>query len=142
MSEIQFDVKVEPISATHQSSLRVLKTRSGRFFIGKCSNSKIKRWLALFESAALKHKPSVPFEKPCSIYIGFYFKHLKSVSKAKAGTTFFKTTRPDLDNLEKSVLDSLVRMGFLVDDSIVCNKTTEKFHSPDPRISIILREMP
>jgi Holliday junction resolvase RusA-like endonuclease len=141
MPDIKFEVNIEPISATHQSSLRVLKTRSGRYFVGKCSNSKIKRWLSDFESQLRKHVPERPIESACFVEMHFGFRHLKSASKKDSVQVIHKTTRPDLDNIEKAVLDSLVRVGFLTDDSIVCQKHTMKFFTPKPHIWVNIRTL-
>jgi Holliday junction resolvase RusA-like endonuclease len=141
MHDINIDVNIEPISATHQSSLRVLKTKSGRYFIGKPRNSRISSWLSQFEAEIGKHSPAVPIDRACLVEIHFGFRHLKSAPKKDLVKVIPKTTRPDLDNLEKCVLDSLVRKGFLSDDSVVCQKHTMKYYTPSPHIWIHIRTL-
>ena len=136
MKPIRLFVNIEPTRSTHQSSLRVLKGKGGRFFVGKMSKSSHKKWVKEFESLISAARPDFPLNCETKVYLGFHFSHLKSTGKKAAETSFFKTTRPDLDNLEKSVLDSLVRTGFLVDDSLVCDKHSQKFHSPKAGIEI------
>lgn len=141
MNDLSFDVNIEPTTATHQSSLRVLKTRGGRFFVGKQANSKIKRWLEMFKSGIAPYKPSEPIAGPLHVKLVFEFSFLKSTPKYKLKGRFYKTTRPDLDNMEKVILDTLVKEGFIVDDSFVVNKHSEKYHSDSPKISILIRKL-
>ena len=37
--------------------------------------------------------------------------------------------KPDLDNLQKSVLDALTKSAILLDDSLVCSCTAEKYYA-------------
>lgn len=131
-----------PTKATHQSSLRIMKSKSGRMFVGKFAKSSINAWIKEFELHILKHKPTNPWDGPVSVYIEFRFPWNKSAPKKYLNREEWKTTRPDLDNMEKVILDSLTRTGFIVDDSIICYKTTSKKHSNNPGITIKLTQIP
>lgn len=141
MHEIHFDVKLEPTKATHQSCLRVMRRRGGGMFVGKYANSKVKLWVSDFSKIIAKHRPSTPYDFPVSLFIKFRFPHLKSSSSEYKKNPQWKTTRPDLDNMEKVILDSLTEQGFFVDDSIVCSKTTEKVHDANYGIEILIRKI-
>jgi len=82
--------------------------------------------------------PSKPMEGPLSITISWAFE-LKSCKKPQ-----WKITRPDLDNLEKGLLDVLGKMGFFKDDAQIVEKYTNKWAVPvgQGRLSIIIREAP
>jgi Holliday junction resolvase RusA-like endonuclease len=135
-------VNIEPISATHQSSLRILKTRSGRLFVGKSSSSKIKTWISRFESAVLSNGiPKSPIDGPIAVNISFRFSYNKSVRKRDIGKFIWKATRPDLDNMEKSILDSLSRIGVITEDKNVVSKTSEKCYCPNPGIYIHIEKL-
>lgn len=136
MNGVNIFVKIEPTKTTHQSSLRVLRNKRGGFFVGKMSSSPHKKWCNEFERLISTCKPDKPFTNDCFVSISFYFPPLQSARKASKETRTFKNTRPDLDNLEKSVLDSLVRTGFLSDDSIVCQKFSQKFYDKNYGIKI------
>ena len=134
-------VNLPPTKSTHQSALRVMKRRGGGFFVGKYDKSEVKKWTAQFAQLVKKHKPETPWDCPTHIGIKFYFPHLKSTSLKKSQECSWKTTRPDLDNSEKTILDTLTKEGFLTDDSVICSKMSSKFLSPDPRIEIYLKKI-
>lgn len=127
-------VYIEP-SPTQQSALRILKNKAGKMFVGKMASSKASKWKKEFIEKVSKHKPDKPYDFPLCVEITFEYPFLK---KHKGETDVLpKTTRPDLDNLEKMVLDGLVDAGFMVDDSLVCTKQSHKlFSTTGPRISI------
>ena len=51
-------------------------------------------------------------------------------------------TKPDLDNLEKAVYDSISKAGVVwSDDNIIVEHTTRKVYSPRPRIEIEVEEI-
>lgn len=80
--------------------------------------------------------PEKPMEGPLAVEIVWAFE-LKSCKKVHR-----KTTRPDLDNLEKGVLDILGKMGFFLDDAQIVEKYTAKWAVPPGhgRLSIIIKE--
>lgn len=59
--------------------------------------------------------PKEPFSGPIWLKIAFCF---KSDEKHQPGTP--KPTKPDLDNLEKGLVDCMTKCGFWKDDSQVC----------------------
>jgi len=135
------NVNIIPTKATHQSSLRIMKSKAGHMFVGKFAKSAIKGWIQEFNLKIKKYKPSIPFAGPTEVIIEFYYPWNKTTAKKYLNTEEWKITRPDLDNMEKVVLDSLTSEGFIVDDSIICLKTTLKKHSNFPRIIVKIREI-
>lgn len=132
------NVNIIPTKATHQSSLRIMKSKAGHMFVGKFAKSAIKGWIQEFNLKIKQYKPRIPMSGPTEVNIEFYFPWNKTAPKKYIGTEQWKITRPDLDNMEKVVLDSLTSEGFIEDDSIICLKTTSKRHSLYPRIIIKL----
>ena len=54
----------------------------------------------------------------------------------------YVSTKPDLDNLEKAVYDSISKSECVwVDDNIIVEHTTRKLYSPNPRIEIEVEEI-
>ena len=71
------------------------------------------------------------FDGAVKLTIEFNFAHNKATSKSKQLTKFPKVTRPDLDNMAKTVLDGLTKVGCFKDDSQVSNLTLLKSHGPE-----------
>lgn len=113
-----FKLEGEVPKATHQSNLRVLRTKGGRWFVGKTSTSPVLRWMRDVRDAASKSisKPDAPLDGPLAVLIEFTFVRPKSRQRKGVGTTY-KTCKPDLDNAAKAVLDAIGEAGWWVDDA-------------------------
>jgi len=97
------------------------------------------------------------FEKAVKTEITFFMKAPKSISeppKPKARNKKIKQyedfinekiyvdKKPDLDNLEKAVYDSIGKSGVVwKDDNLLVEHLTRKIYSPRPRIEIIIKEI-
>lgn len=53
----------------------------------------------------------------------------------------YKLTRPDTDNLQKLLKDCMTKLGFWVDDSLVCAELAEKFWAEKAGIFVEIKEM-
>lgn len=76
--------------------------------------------------------------------IVFYFPPLKTFNKKimndiENGKIIPKTTKPDLDNLEKMILDAMQGVVYLNDSQIYC-KASQKYYSLTPQINITIEE--
>ena len=90
-----------------------------------------------FLAKAMQHKPDKPFDCPLSLTLFFIFprpkNHFGTGKKAnvlKDSAPVWHTGRPDLDNLEKFICDALNGV-FWRDDSIICQKFSEKSYSDE-----------
>jgi Holliday junction resolvase RusA-like endonuclease len=127
-----FWIKLPPIKTTHQSEARILKTRDGRFFVGKGKGSKIKSWCSAFAMQALRFKPKHAADCPIALEIAFYFEPPASVKKKLKlgwGEAVPMTVRPDCSNIIKAVEDTLTKCGFWVDDSRIYSLRVDKYYS-------------
>ena len=79
---------------------------------------------------------------PIIVSMKFTFEIPKSYSKKKRSELLYrpKTTKPDLDNLVKAVLDGLQGEAF-DDDSIVCGIVATKEYGTEPKVSIVVEEV-
>lgn len=88
---------------------------------------------------AMRYKPSVPFSKYAVMRMEFYMPIPKSMLKRdriKADLEELPhTKKPDLDNIEKAVLDALNGI-FYVDDAIIWEVAKMKKYSNNPRIVV------
>lgn len=131
-----FLVGIEPIRTTHQADLRILRTRDGRQFIGKTSKSAIKAWKGEFVRLAKEYAPDRPYEGPLEVSLYFAFPCIKS----DGGKSAAMCTKPDFDNLAKSVMDGLVDAGFMHDDSQVVLGRVMKFRTKHPFVAICVQK--
>ncbi len=83
-------------------------------------------------------------DTPIKVNIDFYKSPPKSTSKKRLELMENKeirpTTRPDIDNYVKLVLDSLNGVAFK-DDNQICELVSRKFYSINPRIEIEMEEI-
>lgn len=94
-------------------------------------------WDALF----LRHRPERPLDGPLALYVELRWPHTASTAKRLLGSDLPMTTKPDLSNLLKTVEDAMVRCGYMVNDSRICDVQVKKFRSPNPGILVRLGEV-
>lgn len=98
--------------------------------------SSVQRWRGIlavtFKKFLLENKDSIMPSKPVSVSMTFIFrrprKHYSSKNVLKPDAPLFVSKRPDLDNLEKAVLDMLKNVGFYNDDSQVVSISSSKLY--------------
>jgi Holliday junction resolvase RusA-like endonuclease len=81
-----------------------------------------------------------PFSSGVRLSVVFFFEHLKSATEKQKNMRIYKTTRPDLDNLLKNLLDSLQGVCF-VNDGQICELTASKFYGPENKIIVKIEEI-
>jgi Holliday junction resolvase RusA-like endonuclease len=135
---VNIRVPIDP-PPTHQSALRVLKRKGGGMFIGKMKSSPAVKWKTAFELLLQATKPKVPMDGILRASVNFGYPLLKKHKNLPVIEA--KITRPDCDNLVKSVLDCLVNVGYIVDDSNIAHLSVSKYyHFSAPYIDVIITE--
>lgn len=142
----QILIACDPPRQTHQSRLRAY--RIGKFCrIVKAKPDAATQALSqqiFSQLLTLRKGQQYLFPQPtavhCSITWGFPFP--ASVKAADRKHSQWRTQRPDLDNLSKTVLDALTDAGAWEDDAQVSLLTLAKFNSPSPSVSITLNPHP
>ena len=110
-------------------------------------------WKQRVSAEAIKHRPNCPLDVGLRLRIQFRFARPAShygtgknagVLKASA-PKFHMVSKPDLDNLEKAVMDALTDIRFWKDDCLVAKKETGKSWTtmrPGAEISIEVLDPP
>jgi len=97
-----------------------------------------------FLSVIQKNAPSEPFQTPLYVNIAFYFSRPKSHFKTgknshvlKENAPYWHTSKPDVDNLAKFVMDAMNKI-YWKDDSFIssCHITKQYSAKPNTKIQI------
>lgn len=95
-----------------------------------------------FLSIVQKHAPDAPYAVPLQVDLQFYFTRPKSHYKTGKNAHLLKdnppeyhTSRPDVDNLSKFVMDALNKI-YWKDDSYIVSLNVQKMYSENPRTQI------
>lgn len=133
MQTTTFMVQGTPIPKGNLKAFPIL-TGDRRWIKNRVTDSggkKLKAWQSLVAFKA-KECFDAPFETPVYLTITFYFNHPKyhytpSGNKSKRYTTFH-VVKPDIDKLQRAVLDALTGIAY-VDDAQVIGVHTSKNYS-------------
>ena len=136
---LKFTLPIDP-PPSNQAALRILKTKDGRQFIGKSVRSEAKKWINNTTLMLKEQKNNTnTIDVPVNVFICFGYKHTIDSLKESNKTgepLIYKKTRPDLDNLAKLMLDSIVDAGILKDDSLIVVLTLCKVYAKSSFVSI------
>ncbi len=98
-------------------------------------------WKGLVAEAVRDRLPETPICGPCSMSIVFFmprpkshFRTGKNAGVLKDNAPSWFTSKPDIDNLQKAVMDALTVVGVFTDDALVVDgKSTKVYASPNER---------
>lgn len=85
-----------------------------------------------------QHNDEPLFENPISLDIVFYMPMPKSIKDRK--NTPYHSTKPDLDNLCKFLLDA-IKDVLIADDKIICSIYAKKVYDKEPRTEFVITEV-
>lgn len=91
----------------------------------------------LYHTLLLPHKPKTPSEAPIRLFIMLRFD--KKSPKKLWGT--YKTSRPDVDNFCKALIDQMSQVGFWNDDAQVADLHIIKRYAAEAEIYIEWEEL-
>lgn len=138
MNHLSFRINCIPPKTTAQQKGAMVIGGRVRFY----TKAKVRHAENLLASLLMPYRPTVPFSRPVALSVVWTFPWRKSEKKSvvRSGIPIPHTSRPDLDNLEKALLDVMTSLGFWTDDSLVFRKWTAKHWGPDPGISVQIVE--
>ena len=128
--KIEITIPGQPPRVTNQSSVR--HTRYGNGYKTK----PLMEVEANYMQAFLPYRPEEKFSGPVKLDVEFSF-----LAKTKKANGTWKTTRPDTDNMVKTLKDVLTQCGYWNDDSQVAWESVKKNWSDNPKTKIIIETM-
>lgn len=130
---IEFFMPMNPPTKTFQD--KIIRTgKNGKAIVHNSSEvSAIKN---LFLGHLGRHKPAEKLEGPIRLVVKWCY---PSTNKNVDGQ--YKTTKPDIDNSQKLLMDCMTVVGFWKDDSQVASLVAEKFWADIPGIYVRAEEI-
>ena len=120
-------LEMDPPTSTSQENKTAVV--NGRIMHYKSKGAK--QTFSMLTSALKPFAPPTPFDGPVRVTCCWKFRASKQHPE---GT--WKTTRPDIDNLQKALYDVMTRLGYWKDDSLICCEIVSKMYSDQPGIDI------
>ena len=87
---------------------------------------------AKFDSYLFPHRPISPLNGPVRLYIHWMFPVVGEHTDGE-----WKTTKPDVDNSVKTLIDRMTRLGYWKDDAQIVGLLIEKRYSEIPGVYIV-----
>jgi len=130
-----FFLECIPTTTTAQGKRQNKKT--GAFFKDKSHESAMSVMVGLLTP----YRPAKPFSGPVLMSVAFVYPQLKSGPKNAREGMQYRTTKPDLDNLVKGLIDVMASIHFFEDgDAQVCDLRLSKMRGDTPGIAIRISE--
>jgi len=87
-------------------------------------------FFALVHNEAVLKGPALPMLGPLSLKLQFYMPRPLALQRGKGAARVWHESRPDLDNMEKAVMDAMTQARVWNDDGQVCEKSSAKVLAP------------
>ena len=130
MSDYEFTVPIEPKGKARH------RTANGRAY----TPAKQVHWEQQFALFASEHKPDSPLDGPIALYLTAVFSRPKRLMRKKDPPgRIFKDTKPDGDNVLKSVCAALNNQGWWRDDCQFAHMSCMKYYAGKeeaPKVSV------
>ena len=129
MNEIYIVIPGEPYRKTHQSGTHIGQGRTYK-------DAGLREVESRLMEALKPNAPSAPWNGPIQLAVNFGYE-TRNVLKDREP----KITKPDTDNLMKTLKDCMTACGFWWDDAQVAEEFASKFWTIQPRITIVVSKM-
>lgn len=129
---------VPPTSTGNQK--RIIPIGKGRNVISKTKASKEAE--VNWHDIVKPYQPNAPLRGPISLTIELTWPWRKSEKKSvlKLGRAWHDS-KPDLDNLSKTLTDLLVRLCFIPDDAEIAELNMRKYRSDKPGLRVVIETL-
>ena len=129
MKTINIWLPGQPARVTHQSGTRYANRRTYK-------TKSLTDWEERLKEGLEAYRPKKPLTGPVLLQVTWGFK-----AKTKKDLFTYKLTRPDTDNMQKTLKDVMTVMGFWKDDAQVAHEICKKMWVDKPGIVIRIREL-
>ncbi|MGI6691182.1 MAG: RusA family crossover junction endodeoxyribonuclease [Christensenellales bacterium] len=119
-------------TATHQQKQVTIVNGKPRFY----EPDTVRAARAKLSAHLGQHRPAAPLEGPLQAVIKWCYPTTREQLNGQ-----YKTTRGDLDNMAKLMLDVMTRLRFWQDDAQVASLVLEKFWAVIPGIYVCVRQL-
>lgn len=111
---------MEPPTSSHQSALRIIKPKGKPAFIGKYDKSEVVKWRKEFVDRLKDYRSLERIEAKKAVHVHIVLCYTAPKSRPIVdGKIRPKVTKPDVDNVVKTILDGLVEAGVMETDEQV-----------------------
>lgn len=121
LNRLVFKLNIIPPKSTHQSGIRIIKTKSGNSFPGRYDKGNSKQAKRLLASELIKFSPPEPMQGPVKLTVKWVYPFRKSEKKTNLHSPMYCDTRPDCDNLVKGLKDIMTDLKFYNDDGQIAH---------------------
>lgn len=129
MKTIAIWIPGQPARVTHQSGTRYSNRRTYK-------TKSLIEWERRLREGLESHRPKKPISGPIRLQVTWGFK-----ARLKKDLFTYKLTRPDTDNMQKTLKDVMTLMGYWDDDSQVVYEICKKMWVDEPGIVIKVEEL-
>lgn len=129
MKTIAIWIPGQPARVTHQSGTRYSNRRTYK-------TKSLIEWERRLKEALEEHRPKKPISGPVRLNVTWGFK-----ARQKKDLFTYKLTRPDTDNMQKTLKDVMTLLGYWIDDAQVVYEVCKKIWVDQPGIVIKIEEL-
>lgn len=133
--ELEFFVHMIPPTVTHHDKEIHAFMKAGHPHAVLHDSAELKNAKAKMHAYLAPYAPQVPMIGPIRLVVKWCFPR----DDHRDGE--YRISKPDTDNLEKMLKDTMTRLHFWKDDAQVCSEIAEKFWAENPGIYIHAEEI-
>jgi Holliday junction resolvase RusA-like endonuclease len=141
---IEFFVSGEPKGQPRARAFAI--NRGGKTMVRMYDPATAEGWKNQIAAVARPFIPPTPPLGPVMLRLHFNFPrpkaHLRSDGNVRPNAPHWHTSKPDIDNCTKAVMDALKTLGFFKDDAQVCEKQVTKVYFVQPGCIVTITYLP
>lgn len=127
----EFFMPMIPPTTTHQEKKARVVSGKPRFY----EPAELKSARAKLTDHLARFRPQQPYDSAVRLMVKWMFPRGEHRDGA------YKTTKPDVDNLQKLLMDCMTALNFWKDDALVTSMIVEKFWAELPGIYVRVEEL-